>query len=159
MLSFSPLFSLAFSACASLSFSSGCSSPESCMADEPYAIIVDGKGVVTERRLGMAGSQNGHDAGKQLATSVHVLSSSVSAGRRTVTLTRAVAGATVDHYSFPSALVEAGGLLYTIALLGSGGASSGRGGASSSGSGSRATAAVGGAGVGVAGCRGTIGCP
>ena len=56
------------------------------MADEPYAIIVDGTGVVTERKLG------NHSPGVQLNTTVTVLADSVSNGMRTVTMTRPLKG-------------------------------------------------------------------
>ena len=64
------------------------------MADAPYAIIVDGYGNVTERKLGY------HQGGTPLAPSVTVASSEVADGVRTVRLTRPLAGATADHYTF-----------------------------------------------------------
>ena len=64
------------------------------MADTPYALIVDGKGVVTERKMA------NHAAGTQLHASVTVVRSTVARGRRTVVLTRAAKGATADHASF-----------------------------------------------------------
>lgn len=67
------------------------------MADLPYAITVEGNtGNVTERKLG------NHDAGSVLAKSVAVQSNTVADGVRTVVLTRALKGATKDHYSFNS---------------------------------------------------------
>jgi len=66
------------------------------MADSPYAIIIDGSGNATERKLG------NHDPGSVLTPSVKVLSSVVSSGVRTVKLSRPVAGATTDHYSIPT---------------------------------------------------------
>jgi hypothetical protein len=90
----------------------------SSMMDRPYALIVDGSGGVSERRLGMAGSQNGHDAGKALVNSVHVLRMSVQGNRRTVTLTRAITGATADHFSFPADLTSSGGQLPVISAHG-----------------------------------------
>lgn len=64
------------------------------MENLPYAIIVDGTGAVTERKLG------NHDPGKQLATSVKVVSNKVVDGVRTVVMTRPLKGATADHYTF-----------------------------------------------------------
>lgn len=64
------------------------------MQDMPYAIIVDGNGNVQERKL------MDHDPGKQLASSVTVLSSNVTGGVRTVVLQRPLQGLTPDHYTF-----------------------------------------------------------
>jgi len=61
------------------------------MADAPWTVIVDGAGRVTERKLG------NHEPGAQLPLSVHVLSNTVTAGVRTVVLTRSLQGA---HFSF-----------------------------------------------------------
>ena len=66
------------------------------MADKPYALIVDGDGRVTERKLVE------HGPGTLLKPSVTVLASSVLNGTRTVTLTRAVQGASDDYYTMPS---------------------------------------------------------
>ena len=66
------------------------------MADAPYALIVDGAGAATERRL------VNHGPGSLLAASVTVKSSVTVRGVRTVVLTRPVAGATTKHYSFPT---------------------------------------------------------
>lgn len=53
---------------------------------------------MTERKLG------NHEAGSQIADSVTVVNSSVSAGVRTVVLSRGLAGASHQHYTFsPSA--------------------------------------------------------
>merc|ERR1719430_2971276 len=52
------------------------------MKDEPYAIIVDGHGKVTERKLA------NHGPGELLTASVHVASSSVHDHVRTVVLNR-----------------------------------------------------------------------
>lgn len=79
------------------------------MADKPYTLIVDGKGAVTERRMGK------HDAGTQLSASVKVVSSTVVSGRRTVVVERPLAGATTQHLTFDPA---ATGLPY-IAAIGS----------------------------------------
>ena len=56
------------------------------MSDEPYAIIVNGKGKVSERKLGS------HAPGTLLPVSLTVVSNSVSGGIRTVKLVRAVKG-------------------------------------------------------------------
>ena len=64
------------------------------MSDLPYAIIVDGNGNVTERRLG------DHDSGRQIATTVKVVSDTVEADVRTVVMTRAMTGASKDYYTF-----------------------------------------------------------
>ena len=61
------------------------------MADAPWTVIVDGAGGVTERKLG------GHVPGALLPRSVHILSNTVTAGIRTITLTRRLHG---DHFSF-----------------------------------------------------------
>eukprot|EP01097_Dermamoeba_algensis_P008377 TRINITY_DN5578_c0_g1_i1.p1 TRINITY_DN5578_c0_g1~~TRINITY_DN5578_c0_g1_i1.p1 ORF type:complete len:353 (-),score=70.06 TRINITY_DN5578_c0_g1_i1:641-1699(-) len=66
------------------------------MADLPYAIIVDGNGTVSERKL-----QN-HDPGAVLQSSITVLSNEVSNGRRKVIMTRPITGLTPNHYTFPS---------------------------------------------------------
>merc|ERR1719506_3662296 len=66
------------------------------MADLPYAIVVDGTGKVSERKLGS------HAPGSLLASSVTVESNTVIGGVRTVTMSRAVGGATKDHYTIPS---------------------------------------------------------
>jgi len=63
------------------------------MADLPYAIIVDGSGSVSERKLA------NHGPGTLLKPTLKVVSSSVSAGIRTVVLTRPVAGPTADYFS------------------------------------------------------------
>jgi len=65
------------------------------MGDLPYAIIVDGKGNVTERKLG------DHDPGTLLQpTQVRVVSNTVTGSLRTVVLSRAFKGATANHYTF-----------------------------------------------------------
>jgi len=65
------------------------------MGDRPYAIIVDGQGMVTERKLG------DHEPGTQLSpTQVQVKSNTVTNGNRTVVLTRVFKGATWQHYTF-----------------------------------------------------------
>eukprot|EP01051_Picozoa_sp_SAG22_P005472 SAG22_NODE_326_length_12283_cov_248.386408_3_plen_736_part_00 len=67
------------------------------MAALPYAIVVDGKGEVTERKLA-----NHAGGGSPLSRSVRVASGGVLGGVRTVVLTRPLAGATAAHYSFDS---------------------------------------------------------
>lgn len=64
------------------------------MAERPYAIVVDGHGAVSERQLG------NHNAGSLLPPSLKTLSSSVADGVRTVVLSRPLAGASPQHYSF-----------------------------------------------------------
>jgi len=66
----------------------------SAMADQPYAIIVDGNGMVQERKLA------NHDPGTALESSVKVLNINVTKGVRTVVLQRTLKGITPDHYSF-----------------------------------------------------------
>lgn len=66
------------------------------MADQPYAVIVDGSGGVSERRLVE------HGPGTLLTPSVAVVSSNVTGGVRTVVLTRAVQGASASYYSLPT---------------------------------------------------------
>ena len=64
------------------------------MSDKPYAIIVDGTGAVTERRLA------DHGPGTQLRTSINVTANTVSKGKRTVVLTRAAQGMSQQHTNF-----------------------------------------------------------
>lgn len=64
------------------------------MSNSPYAITVDGNGVVTERVLG------DHVAGIVLNTSVTKVSDTVSNGLRTVVMTRALKGLTPQHHDF-----------------------------------------------------------
>jgi hypothetical protein len=66
------------------------------MADTPYAIIVDGFGNVTERKL------KEHDPGMLLNVSVTVISNTVVAGIRKVVLERKIRGKTNNHYTFPT---------------------------------------------------------
>jgi hypothetical protein len=61
------------------------------MGDEPYTIVVDGTGSVTERKLG------NHQAGTLLNSSVTVISSTVQNNRRTIVLSRPSVG---DTYTF-----------------------------------------------------------
>ena len=64
------------------------------MSDTPYAIIVDGNGAVSERKLG------NHDGGKLLDTSVQVISTRAYNGIRNVVMTREYQGKTPEHYTF-----------------------------------------------------------
>lgn len=64
------------------------------MADNPYAIIVDGYGNVTERRLA------DQDPGRLLNSTVTVVSQTIVNDLRTVVLTRSLTGATKDYYTF-----------------------------------------------------------
>jgi len=75
-------------------FSVGLNSPKFAMSDQPYTIVVDGKGNISERKIG------NHDAGTVLARSIHVVSNSVTDGVRTVVMSRDMEGKTTDHYSF-----------------------------------------------------------
>ena len=72
------------------------------MSALPYAVIVEA-GAVSERKL------ENHGPGKQLKASVFLLSSTVTSGIRTVTLTRVLQGLDADHYSFPSRPGQIGG--------------------------------------------------
>jgi hypothetical protein len=86
------------------------------MADTPYAIIVDAPAttataaVVQERKLA------NHDAGTSLASTVTVVSDTTVNHRRTIVMTRALAGATNDHYSFTVARAN----LPTLFAIGTG---------------------------------------
>ena len=64
------------------------------MSDNPYAIIIDGSGTVSEMKLG------NHDGGQALSKSVEVVSNQAENGIRTVVLTRSFKGQTADHYTF-----------------------------------------------------------
>merc|ERR1712202_57548 len=66
----------------------------SAMKDAPWAIIVDGSGKVTERKLADQSPEN------QLSASLKVVSSTTSGNLRTVVMTRPFKGATSDHYTF-----------------------------------------------------------
>lgn len=61
------------------------------MGDAPWTVVVDGAGEVTEWKLG------NHFAGTQLLRSVRVLSNTITAGSRTVVLTRGLQG---PHFEF-----------------------------------------------------------
>jgi len=64
------------------------------MRDEPYAIIVNGDGVVSERKLAF------HSAGKELDPQVVLLEESTAGGVRKVLLQRSAVGMTGEHRSF-----------------------------------------------------------
>ena len=64
------------------------------MKDLPYAIIVDGNGQVTERKLG------DHSPGTKLSDSIKIVSNTVVDNIRTVIVSRPIKGASKDHYSF-----------------------------------------------------------
>ena len=66
----------------------------SAMADEPWSVVVDGEGTVTERKLA------NHAAGTLLDTSVKVVSNSVSSGVRSVVLSRPLKGKGADYFTF-----------------------------------------------------------
>lgn len=67
------------------------------MKDLPYAIIIDGDGKVTERKLA------NHGPGSLIAASVTVVSTSVHDNSRTLVLHRRVNGSSADHFNFPTA--------------------------------------------------------
>ena len=80
------------------------------MADAPYAIIVDGAGRPTERRLAT------HDPGRKLTPSITHVSSDVSDGVRVVVVTRRLDTTTPEHYIIP----KAPAVIPLIAAVGSG---------------------------------------
>ena len=63
------------------------------MSDQPYTIMVDGSGKVSELKLG------DHSGGQTLAKSVTIVSNKVVNGRRTISLTRALKVSTVVKYN------------------------------------------------------------
>ena len=79
------------------------------MKDQPYAIIIDGDGRVSERKLG------NHAPGSILKNSVKVVSNTVRNGLRSISLQRKVKGISPDHYS----ILTQPGDLNMIAALGS----------------------------------------
>jgi len=81
----------------------------SMMSDAPYAIIVDGDGGASERRLAS------HDPGHALVSSITVVSSRVVGGLRTVEIARKVDGQTPSYFSIP----RAAGQISIIAAVGS----------------------------------------
>ena len=84
----------------------------SSMGQQPWTVVVDGTGIVTERKLGQ------HLAGTELKPSVKVVSSTVSNGRRTVVLSRPLKGATADYYTFATTAKDA--TVQFISAVGSG---------------------------------------
>ena len=64
------------------------------MSDQPYAIIVDGVGNISEMKLG------NHDGGRSIQKTIQVVSNKVADGQRTVVLMRSMKGLTADHYTF-----------------------------------------------------------
>ena len=52
------------------------------MSDQPYTIVIDGSGTVSELKLG------NHDGGQKIAKSIEIVSNKVVNGQRTVSLTR-----------------------------------------------------------------------
>lgn len=80
--------------------------------DGAYAIIVNGIGHVTERKLGK------HLEGTLLKASVKVTNWTVVAGIRTVVLSRPLKGATADYFSFSVQSQDA--VLKVISAVGSG---------------------------------------
>jgi len=64
------------------------------MKDAPWAIIVDGTGKVTERKL------EDQNPGSELKASVKVVSSTTQGNLRTVVMTRPFKGATEEYYTF-----------------------------------------------------------
>jgi len=72
------------------------------MADKPYAVIVDGLGKVTERKL------DEHSPGVLLNSSLTILANSVVDNIRTVVVHRSVKGFTGAHYSLPTSAGDLG---------------------------------------------------
>ena len=64
------------------------------MSDKPYAIIVDGNGKVTERKLG------NHDGGTQLSPSLELISNNVVDDVRNVIVWRSFKGKSDEYYTF-----------------------------------------------------------
>ncbi len=65
------------------------------MADAPWALIFEGDGTISERKLA------DHAMGQQLSASIKVVSNTVDpTGSRTVVVTRPAAGRTADYYTF-----------------------------------------------------------
>ena len=79
------------------------------MKDQPYAMIIDGDGIVSERKLGY------HAPGSLLKNSIKIISNTVRHGLRSVILKRPVRGLSPRHFSFPNQP----GDLNLIAALGS----------------------------------------
>ena len=70
------------------------------MADAPYAIIVDGTGAVSERRMA------NHAIGTLLKSTVTVVSNTVSAGKRTIVVTRPASIPGTDHANFSTMALQ-----------------------------------------------------
>jgi hypothetical protein len=85
------------------------------MTDSPYSLIVNDTAVV-EQKIGTCGTEAEHCPGDRLAKSITVKSSTVSGGKRTVVVTRALAGASKDHFSFDYAKLAS---MPVIAAVGS----------------------------------------
>ncbi|CAE7783457.1 unnamed protein product [Symbiodinium sp. CCMP2592] len=81
------------------------------MADSPWALIVDGSGAVTERKLGP------HEAGRLLEPSVSLEETKVQGDLRSVTLTRPLKGASSDYYTF-TPFTDGSGELNFISAVG-----------------------------------------
>lgn len=81
------------------------------MSDEPWTVVVDGTGAVSERKL------VDQKPGTLLTPSVKVVSNTVSGSIRTVLLTRPLKGATPDYYTF---VVNGSSELPFINAIGSG---------------------------------------
>lgn len=79
------------------------------MGDQPWTVVVDGAGNVTEHKL------KDQNPGTVLPTSVVVVSNEAKDGQRTVVLTRAMKGKTSDYFTFTPS-----GILPIINAVGSG---------------------------------------
>jgi len=71
----------------------------SAMEDQPYTLVANSSGM-HERKLGTCGTEADHCPGTVLSPSITLVSNSVTNGVRTVVVTRALHGATKDHYTF-----------------------------------------------------------
>eukprot|EP01062_Namystynia_karyoxenos_P072098 TRINITY_DN67_c0_g2_i2.p1 TRINITY_DN67_c0_g2~~TRINITY_DN67_c0_g2_i2.p1 ORF type:complete len:775 (+),score=214.49 TRINITY_DN67_c0_g2_i2:95-2419(+) len=69
------------------------------MRDQPWTVIVNSS-MVMERKIGTCGEEGDHCPGDVLKSSVTVVSNTVSGSVRTVVLTRPLAGASPDHFTF-----------------------------------------------------------
>lgn len=68
------------------------------MKQNPWAIIMEGNGNVTERKLA------DQSPGVQLPSTVTVVSNTVTDGKRTVVMTRALKGKTSDYFTFDASV-------------------------------------------------------
>jgi hypothetical protein len=84
------------------------------MPEQPWTVVVDGAGAVTERKLG------DHEPGTLLAPSLTVVSNTVAAGVRTVVASRPLAGTSPDYFTFTT--VSADATVKFISAVGSGSA-------------------------------------